>query len=459
MMYAVLDIETTGGKYNEEGITEIAIHKFDGHKVVDKFISLVNPEKDIQPFVVKLTGINTKMLRTAPKFHEVAKRIVEITEDAVIIAHNAQFDYRILRTEFRRLGYNFERKTLCTVELAQKLLPDAESYSLGKLVRSLGIAVSDRHRANGDALATLKLFKLLLAKDSDKEILKSVVKSETLGELSPRQLDIVDNVPSETGVYYMHNKDGDIIFLGKSSNIKKRVNQHFTKSGNRARKLQKETKKVSFEKTGSELVAQLKEYEELKRNKPKYNHSQKLRLFSHVIYQTIDEKGFSILNVASANAVQDNLITTFNSIHGAKNLLHEISLEFELCDKINGFSKAKNNCGKYEDGQCHGACIDKEKIETYNSRVQKAIDKYSINDKNIVIVDKGRDIGEYCAILVQKGQFKGLGFYDLNHQLNNIHILESLITPMNGDANTKHIIETFLRKRRVLKVIELNTTV
>ena len=202
-MYAVLDIETTGGKYNEEGITEIAIHKFDGQDVVDKFISLVNPEKEIQPFVVKLTGINSKMLRTAPKFHEVAKRIVEITEDTVLIAHNAQFDYRILRTEFRRLGYNYERKTLCTVELAEKLLPDAESYSLGKLVRSLGIAVSDRHRANGDALATMKLFKLLLDKDSDKSILKSVVKAESLGELSPRQLDIIENVPSETGVYYI----------------------------------------------------------------------------------------------------------------------------------------------------------------------------------------------------------------------------------------------------------------
>ena len=167
-MYTILDIETTGGKYNEEGITEIAIHKFDGHNVVDKFISLVNPEKDIQPFVVNLTGINNKMLRTAPKFHEVAKRIVEITEDSVLVAHNAQFDYRILRTEFRRLGYNFERKTLCTVDLSKNLLPDAESYSLGKLVRSLGIPMSERHRANGDAIATLKLFKLLLAKDMDK---------------------------------------------------------------------------------------------------------------------------------------------------------------------------------------------------------------------------------------------------------------------------------------------------
>ncbi|MCB0424738.1 MAG: 3'-5' exonuclease, partial [Mangrovimonas sp.] len=160
-MYAILDIETTGGKYNEEGITEIAIYKFDGHKVVDQFISLVNPERKIQEFVVNLTGINNNMLRNAPKFYEVAKRIVEITEDCIIVAHNAKFDYRILRTEFKRLGFDFKRRSLCTVELSKELIPGQPSYSLGKLSRALGIPVSDRHRASGDAMATMKLFKML----------------------------------------------------------------------------------------------------------------------------------------------------------------------------------------------------------------------------------------------------------------------------------------------------------
>jgi DNA polymerase-3 subunit epsilon len=163
-MYTIIDIETTGGQYNEEGITEIAIYKFDGHEVVDQFISLVNPEKPIQPFVVKLTGINNAMLRSAPKFYEVAKRIIAITDGCIVVAHNASFDYRILQTEFRRLGYDFKKPTLCTVELAKKLIPDQLSYSLGKLVRALGIPMSDRHRASGDALATVKLFKMLMAK-------------------------------------------------------------------------------------------------------------------------------------------------------------------------------------------------------------------------------------------------------------------------------------------------------
>ncbi len=455
-MYAVLDIETTGGKYNEEGITEIAIHKFDGQTVVDTFISLVNPEKDIQPFVVKLTGINDKMLRTAPKFHEVAKRIIEITQDTVIVAHNAQFDYRILRTEFRRLGYNYQRKTLCTVDLSKTLLPDAESYSLGKLVRSLGIPVSDRHRANGDALATIKLFKLLLAKDSEKTIIQDVIRKETHGELSEKQLDIVKSMPNEIGLFYMHNKDGEIIYLSKSTDIKKRVNQLFTKSGNRPRKLVKETKKVTFELTGSELVSILKEHQELLKNRPKYNASPRKRMFTHTICQSTNENGYIELR-ATAVADCKQPMGFFNGVFSAKNHLYKITKEFKLCDKLNGISEARGNCAAYDDNQCNGACIKEEAPEIYNERLLEALEKHTLKGKDVLLIDKGREIGENSVILIKKGSLVGLGYYDLNHQINNMPILESLITPMNGTVNTNFIIESYLRKKRILKTIPINT--
>ena len=228
-MYAILDLETTGGKYNEEGVTEVAIYKFDGHKVVDQFISLVNPERPIQAFVVGLTGINNAMLRNAPKFYEVAKRIIEITQDCIVVAHNAQFDYRILQLEFDRLGYDYQRKSLCTVELAQELLPGQESYSLGKLVRNLGIPITNRHRANGDALATVKLFKLLLAKDSKKTIIQEAVKLNPRKQIDTKLRDIIADLPSTTGVYYMHNANGTVIYIGKSKNIKKTRQSAFYK--------------------------------------------------------------------------------------------------------------------------------------------------------------------------------------------------------------------------------------
>ena len=209
-------------------MTEIAIYKFDGHTIIDQFISLVNPEREIQPFVVNLTGINSKMLRSAPKFYEVAKRIVEITEGCILVAHNAQFDYRILKTEFRRLGFDFERENLCTVELSKKLIPDLPSYSLGKLVRSLGIPVSDRHRAAGDATATVKLFKMLLEKDVEKTIIKAAVRLDPKHQMEPKLTDIISKLPAVTGVYYIHTADGEIVYIGKSKNIKSRINQHFT---------------------------------------------------------------------------------------------------------------------------------------------------------------------------------------------------------------------------------------
>ena len=227
-MYCIIDVETTGGKFDEEGITEIAIYKYDGFEIIDQFISLVNPERPIDAYVVKLTGINNAMLRQAPKFYEIAKRVIEITENAIIVAHNSSFDYRIIKTEFKRLGFTFVKETICTVELSKKLIPNMDSYSLGKLVKALGIPIVDRHRASGDALATLKLFKMLLEKDTSKEVLALNIKKDVIKGLPPKLLDVVESMPSETGIYYIHNQEGKIIYIGKSKNIKKRINQHFT---------------------------------------------------------------------------------------------------------------------------------------------------------------------------------------------------------------------------------------
>ncbi|MFD0991835.1 exonuclease domain-containing protein [Tenacibaculum geojense] len=277
-MYAILDIETTGGKFNEEGITEIAIYKFDGQTVVDQFISLVNPEKEIQEFVVKLTGINNKMLRNAPKFYEVAKRIIEITEDCILVAHNSAFDYRVLKTEYKRLGYDFQRNTLCTVALSKKLIPDQPSYSLGKLTKSLGIPLSDRHRASGDALATVQLFKLLLEKDIDKEIIQSSIKFIDNRNFKKKIKGLIESVPNSEGVFYIHNEDGHVIFLGRGKNMQKEVGKLFLKQSKRAQKVSKLAQSVSFEETGNQLLTRLKYYLGLDTLKPKYNLIRKRKI-------------------------------------------------------------------------------------------------------------------------------------------------------------------------------------
>ena len=452
-MYAVVDIETTGGKYNEEGITEIAIYKFDGLKVVDQFISLVNPEKPIQPFVVNLTGINNDMLRNAPKFYEVARRIVEITEDCVLVAHNAKFDYRILRTEFKRLGFDFERRSLCTVELSKKLIPGQASYSLGKLVRALGIPLSDRHRASGDAQATVKLFKMLLAKDIEKNILKDAVKLEPKRQIDTRLVYILEDLPGITGVYYFHNEEGEIIYIGKSRNIKKRVTQHFTNEQRKAREMQKEVSSVSFEATGNELAALLKENQEIKHNKPKFNKVLKRNIFSHALYHSTDEDGY--INLKIGRAGKKNSITTFSSLKRARNVLEMWITKYELCPRLCNLEKGNGNCFNYTIEKCNGACIKEESAEAYTERVRALINQHSYKTQHMLVIDRGRDIDEKSALLVEDGEFKGIGYFNLNHQINNIDIIRSIITPMKNDRDAQHIIQSYLRRNSRLKIIPL----
>lgn len=452
-MYAILDIETTGGKYNEEGITEIAIYKYDGHKVIDQFISLINPEREIQPFVANLTGINNKMLRNAPKFYEVAKRVVEITEDCIVVAHNASFDYRILRTEFKRLGFDFKRKSLCTVELSKSLIPNQQSYSLGKLTRALGIPVSDRHRASGDAKATVKLFKLLLDKDLDKNIIKDAVKVELESKLASNLKTIIEEIPSETGVYYIHNTEGEIIYIGKSKNIKKRITQHFTGTNSKSKKIQVQVASVSYQKTGSELVALLMESEAIKKNKPILNRALRRTIFTHALYKYIDHKGYINLYLDKANK-DEKPITTFTNRQSAKSFMYNITDKYKLCQKLTGLYKTNSSCFKYEIEECDGACIQIESSEIYNKKVNDLITKHSYDNKNMLIIDKGRDIDEKSVIIIENGIFKGLGFFDLNYQINNKDVLLSLITPMENNRDNQHIIQSYVRRnKRKLKII------
>ncbi|GGW64901.1 DNA polymerase-3 subunit epsilon [Winogradskyella epiphytica] len=394
------------------------------------------------------------MLKNAPKFYEVAKRIVEITEDCILVAHNSSFDYRILKTEFKRLGFPYKRKTLCTVELSKQLIPDMESYSLGKLARALGIPMSDRHRANGDAMATVKLFKMLLSKDLDKTIIKDNIQVEKKSTIAPNLKDIIDELPSETGVYYIHNADGDIIYIGKSNNIRKRIIQHFTGTNSKSKKIQRLVSTVTYEKTGSELAALLKESAEIKKNKPIFNRALRRTIFTHALYSYKDENGYINLKIdkADGNAIP---IITFSTRLSGNNFLFKVVEDYNLCQKLTGLYSTKSSCFKYEVKECHGACIQEEDVEAYNKRVQSLIDKYSYDNKDMLLIDKGRDIEEKCVFLIENGIFKGFGFFDLNHQITNRAILSSVITPMTNDRDTQHIIQSYMRRNKRLKVINL----
>ena len=455
-MYAILDIETTGGKYNEEGITEVAIYRHNGRDVTDQFITLVNPERTIQPFVEKLTGINNKMLRNAPRFFEVAKRIIEITDNCLIVAHNADFDYRILRTEFKRLGYSFERDSICTVNLSQALLPDLESYKLGKLSRSLGIPISDRHRAQGDALATVKLFELLLEKDSSKQILKSQIKAIHTHQVPSKYLSIIEQLPPATGVYYLHNAVGDIIYIGKSKNIQKRVRAHLTANDRKSQKIQKKLHKINFETTGSELIALLKEQHEIKKNQPQINKDGRYRLYPMGI--RIDRKSdYHQLVLEQVRNHNDYILVVRNG-RVAKNIMMKWMKTHQFCHKHSSLKDSDGACYGYKNNQCKGACLGDESPQNYNERLLQLLDKKKYPHDDFLMIENGRKEGEYSFIYIEDQSFKGYGFYELNHQINCKKKIHNRIIPIEENTDCRALILSHIKHNKYRKLIPLIET-
>ncbi len=285
-MYCIVDIESSGGAFGKEAMIEIAAFRYDGDEIVDQLISLVHPHREVQPFVSKMTGITPKMLLRAPRFHEIAKRLLEITEDAVIVGHNVEFDYRILRQEYGRLGYQFERKTLDTIKLAEELMPGLKSYGLDAMCEELGLSRPHKHRAESDARATVELFEILREKDQRKGI-NSLEQSIHAGEyLKDKINDLLRSIKYNRGIYYLHDREGSLLYIGASDNVKAAVNRMFLGDTKRIQKLAESVHSIKVEAVGNWLIARIKREEELLKVKAPFNGS----LNSELLYGIYADK-------------------------------------------------------------------------------------------------------------------------------------------------------------------------
>ncbi len=458
MNFAVLDIETTGGSPKYEKITEIAVYVHNGQEIVNEFSTLINPEKNIPYFITSLTGITNEMVADAPRFFEVARQIVEITENCIVVGHNVNFDYGFIREEFRQLGYDYQRKTLCTLKLSRKLIPGYRSYSLGKLCDQLSISINGRHRASGDAFATVRLFEILLEKNSlNGNELPLMIKPEGRlknlnGFLNPDQ---ISEVPTATGVYYFHDSEGNLIYVGKSKNIHSRVLGHLgNKSSRRSTEMSERIAGISYEITGSELVALLKESEEIKKFKPRYNRAQRRTSSAWGLYSKYDENGylnFRILKTGSENKLPH---ITFNNNKEGKVWLAEKIEKHWLCQKLSGMYQTEGACFHYSIRQCNGACVGAEAKSVYNERAKKLLDSVEFDDENLIMIDRGRTAEERSVIVIENGLYKGFGFLDISASYLQVEDLKSCVTHAPDTREIRQIIRSWIRKNKIEKIIK-----
>jgi len=453
-IFAIIDVETTGGGISGNRITEICIALLKDGEVVDKYTTLVNPERDIPHYITALTGIDNVMVADAPRFFEIAEEIEEFTKDAVFVAHNVSFDYNVIRGEFRLLGQHYNRKKLCTVRLSRKLIPGHLSYSLGRLCNTINIPHLNRHRAEGDVDATVILFQRLLSLDEDFSTINSFLnlrsKQATLPPHIPAEQ--INELPEEAGIYLFKNQKHQVIYAGKAKNIKKRVLSHFYDKKTKEYQLGQETHFIDYELTGNELLALLVESEHIRKHYPKYNRAQKWPATTYQIISYVNQRGIIQLALGKTKVLHDSVGTFYNKTEAIEKL-EEICETFKLCPRFCTLQSTSEKCSHYRIKNCEGICEGSETVEEYNQKVQAAMQSLKENKLTFAIQGKGRTKDEIAFALVAEGQYKGFGFFDRSEAICNIEDYEPFLKLQQASYHTHAIIRSHLKKHGERNVV------
>lgn len=452
--FAIVDIETTGGLYNRDKIIEIAIVVTDGHSVLKEFESLINPDRSIPSFITGITGITDEMVRDAPRFYEIAKEIIECTDQCIFVAHNARFDYSFIKEEFKSLGYPYNKKTLCTVKLSRTLVPEIRKYGLDKLIQHFNIPINNRHRAYGDAYATYLLFKLLNENQTDDYHIKKIINQGIDESVLPKSISIDDihQAPETPGVYYLSDNSQRILYVGKAKDIKTRVFQHFRALSRKSINIHNMVGGFHYTETGSELIALLLELYEIKTLKPELNKSLKNTNYSYGLYINHAAIGLSKYFIVTKNnqknASKYELIKLFSSKQSADSYVQQLILENHICIHHTKSSNKQFFC-HCEEG-CTNLFIDLDHIKSLVNDIKNEF------DNDFVIITSGRTDHEQGIVMIKEKKFYGFGYFNSKEDsISNKADWDNFITHKYSYPEANGIIKNLLAKNR-LKIVTLD---
>ncbi|WP_298299494.1 exonuclease domain-containing protein [Hydrotalea sp.] len=427
-MFAIVDIETTGGHAQYSGITEIAVVLFDGKKTEGIYETLVNPQMPIQPYVQSLTGITHAMVAKAPLFSSIAPHIHHLLKDRIFVAHNVNFDYAFVKQQLANCGFELNSHKLCTIRLSRKIFPGLPKYGLGSICHSLQIPHTQQHRAAGDALATTELLKLLIQNDTSGHLQKMMKRKQPAAYLPPHIPETQFNaLPEQSGVYYFYNQEKKIIYVGKAKNIKKRVSQHFANNKTSAQKqvFLREIHAIQFTTCSSEFTASILESIEIKKWWPNYNKSQKFKEQKYGLYHFTDSKGYERLAIDKWKK-QLTPLASFRHLPEANNCLWNLIKQFDLSPHLCFLDKTM-------------PLQPLPEIAMYNARVQTAIQSLKANAITCSIKN-----GTHY-ILIEKGVFIGMGLVDTTIKDLSVESLKNTLTPYPENDVIRHLIQQYMR--------------
>ncbi|MGF2412164.1 exonuclease domain-containing protein [Ferruginibacter sp.] len=445
-MYAIVDIETTGGYAAASSITEISVFIHDGTRVVKHFETLINPQQSIPRYITALTGIDDDMVKDAPAFDEIADILFELLNENVFVAHSVNFDYSFVKHQLKNSGYELTAKKICTVRLGRKIFPGLPSYSLGNLCRSLNIHIENRHRAGGDAKATVTLFEYYLANNGD-VFINEMLKKSSKDQWLPLYLEKkeIDQLPAKPGVYYFHNSKDKIVYVGKAINIKKRVSSHFTHNDpdRKRQNFLRNIHKVTHKECATELEALVLESTEIKRIWPLYNRSQKQPLQKYALYLFEDARGYMRLAIDKKKK-NISALYVFNLLHEGLVMLQKMIEEFELNAKLCFVDKTPFTINDYE---------FLEPPSIYNGKVNRALEALNEQLPTFAVVDKGITAEEKLCLLIERGSFWGMGYIPKKLKPTSCSEIKNYLNPYADNDYIRNSIYSFAEANPQKKIM------
>jgi DNA polymerase-3 subunit epsilon len=431
-VFAVIDVETTGGHLYDDRITEIAIYVTDGQKLIRSFSSLVNPQRKITPFVVKLTGISDHMVSDAPLFSELADEILAYTENCIFVAHNIGFDYSMIKREFKRIGISFRRPSVCTVQLSQRVFSNQPSYSLGNLCKNLGIELNNRHRAFGDAEATAFLLHKIIEEKGDEYVREhSSTYSQNIEFKGSLTQEMIDALPEDPGVFRFLSKNNEVLFIKSAKNIFAEVSKFllYEIKDKQYDDLFENIHIIDTQVFNSVIISELQEIEETRTILPPYNKTNLLKKYPIGIYENnqLEARAFYVERNVNGKA-----LWRFPNEKRAYSFLKKIHKEHRIVPPV--FPSKEEQIAKY-----------REKVETALTTVLYPM-------RTFLIIREVSFANTLYAIYIEDYVYQGYAEINKDFYDGKIETIKENIVYCENNPLVQKALQRYLKKKAV-KVI------
>jgi DNA polymerase-3 subunit epsilon len=375
---AFIDLETTGTRPQKDRIT-------DGE--VMHWSQLIHPGCRIPAYIQALTGIGDATVADAPRFEQIASRVLELLDGHLLVAHNAQFDVGFLKQGFKRAGLPFRPEVVCTVKLSRRFDPEHSHHNLDSLIRRHGLEVSQRHRALGDAELLWQLWKLWLSKQGISPLQDAVQAQLRRPSLPPHlSTEDLEDIPDAPGVYRFYGEQEELLYVGKSLHLRQRVLSHFSASGRDSKefRLGQQTHRIDWQETAGELGALLLESHWIKTLQP--IHNRRLRRQNHLCSWQLEgtaETGLAPKLVWAETldlSGENDCFGLYGSHRQAKQSLAKVAEGHGLCTKVLGLEshQTEGPCFAYQLHRCKGACVGEESPRQHSARLLLALAKIKL---------------------------------------------------------------------------------